>query len=93
MERWPRKGRKDGNGDGTRKRGEASACLILDQEVDQIVQAALRHQDIVRLVDGRIAGLQGGHGAGWESRASGLVLPDELLANKSCQQGPTITTY
>jgi hypothetical protein len=43
-----------------RKREEES-CLILDEEVDQVVQAALGHQDVVGIVDSRVMRFQRGH--------------------------------
>lgn len=44
-------------------RAEEKSCLILDQEVDQVVKAARRHEYVVRIIDRWITRLQGGHRA------------------------------
>jgi hypothetical protein len=49
-------------------------CLVLDEEVDQVVQAALGHQDVVGIVDSGVTRLQGGHRA----HGQGLLGSDTL---------------
>jgi hypothetical protein len=75
-----REGPRAGQGRG---RAEKEWCLLLDEEVDQVVQAALGHQYVVGIVDSGVTRVQGRHRAHGQGLLVCLAFASQFLSKES----------
>lgn len=79
-------GKTGDNGRGGSREAGKKKCLILEQEVNQVVQAPLRDQDVVGIIDSGVTGLHGGHLTHGQGLRRCSMFPTHFLSTKLRQQ-------